>query len=52
MPKLKFRLKCSDCSRIGYLSRKNPKNDPDKMQLNKYCKWCKKSCLHKETKVK
>lgn len=52
MPKLKIRFKCFDCDRIGYLSRKNPKNDPDKLELKKYCKWCRKSVLHKEVKVK
>ncbi|WP_418843411.1 50S ribosomal protein L33, partial [Phascolarctobacterium succinatutens] len=25
-------------------------NDPDRIELNKYCKFCKKHTLHKETK--
>ena len=45
-----IRLQCSECKRINYLSRKNQKANPDKLELNKYCKWCKKTTVHKETK--
>ena len=31
-------------------TNKNKKNDPDRIELNKYCKFCKKHTLHKETK--
>ena len=26
------------------------KNDPDRLEMNKYCKFCRKHTLHKETK--
>jgi len=29
---------------------KNKKNDPDRIEMMKYCKFCKKETLHKETK--
>lgn len=29
---------------------KNKKNDPDRIEMRKYCKFCKKHTLHKETK--
>ncbi len=29
---------------------KNKKNSPDRLQMNKYCRFCKKHTLHKETK--
>ena len=29
---------------------KNKKNDPDRIEFSKYCKFCKKHTLHKETK--
>ena len=29
---------------------KNKKNTTDKLSLNKYCKWCNKSTVHKEEK--
>ncbi|MBR3639892.1 MAG: 50S ribosomal protein L33, partial [Clostridia bacterium] len=28
----------------------NKKNDPDRLELNKYCRFCRKHTLHKETK--
>ena len=34
----------------NYQTNKNKKNDPDRIELNKYCKFCKKHTLHKETK--
>lgn len=45
-----IRLQCSECARKNYLSRKNPKVNPDKLALKKYCKWCKKTTIHNETK--
>ncbi len=29
---------------------KNKKNDPERLQLNKYCPFCKKHTAHKESK--
>jgi large subunit ribosomal protein L33 len=29
---------------------KNKKNDPDRVEFSKYCKFCKKHTVHKETK--
>jgi large subunit ribosomal protein L33 len=29
---------------------KNKKNDPDRLELSKYCRWCHKHTAHKETK--
>ncbi len=33
-----------------YFITKNKKNNPDRIELNKYCKFCKKHTAHKETK--
>ena len=35
-------LMCEEC--------KNIKNTPEKLELNKYCKFCRKTTKHKETK--
>ena len=43
-------LACTDCKQRNYQTNKNKKNDPDRIELNKYCKFCKKHTLHKETK--
>ncbi|WP_391591642.1 LSU ribosomal protein L33p [[Mycoplasma] cavipharyngis] len=50
--KRSIRLKCSDCQEINYLTKKNSKKHPDKLELNKYCKRCQKTSVHKETKRK
>ncbi|MCX5777400.1 MAG: 50S ribosomal protein L33 [Candidatus Firestonebacteria bacterium] len=44
-------LVCSECKRKNYATAKNKKKNPDKLEMNKYCKWCKKHIVHKETKA-
>jgi len=43
-------LACQECKRRNYTTTKNKRNDPDRLELNKYCKWCKKHTLHREAK--
>ena len=43
-------LACTECKSRNYQANKNKKNDPDRIEFNKYCKFCKKHTLHKETK--
>ena len=43
-------LACTECKSRNYQTNKNKKNDPDRIEFNKYCKFCKKHTLHKETK--
>ncbi|MFH0846224.1 MAG: 50S ribosomal protein L33 [Patescibacteria group bacterium] len=45
-----IKLACQDCKRINYWSSKNKKLVVDKIEIKKYCKWCKKHTVHKETK--
>jgi large subunit ribosomal protein L33 len=42
-------LVCSVCKNQNYLSQKNKINTPDKLELKKFCKKCRKSTLHKES---
>jgi len=46
----KITLACSECKQRNYDSKKNKKNDPDRIEMKKYCKFCKKHTAHKETK--
>jgi large subunit ribosomal protein L33 len=44
-------LQCTECKRVNYNTRRNKKSpDSKKLELMKYCKFCKKHTLHKETK--
>lgn len=58
-PRILITLECVNCRlntekrRSGvsrYLSSKNRKNSPEKLELSKYCSYCKKHTLHKEIK--
>ena len=43
-------LSCTECKNRNYRTNKNKKNTPDRIEIKKYCKFCKKHTLHKETK--
>lgn len=43
-------LACTECKQRNYDTQKNRKNDADRIELKKYCRFCKKQTLHKETK--
>lgn len=43
-------LECTECKRRNYTTTKNKKNDPDRLELRKYCSHCKTHTLHRETK--
>lgn len=48
--RVKVTLVCTECKQRNYETKKNKKNDPDRLEMNKYCKFCRKHTLHKETK--
>ena len=48
--RVRVTLSCPECKQRNYNTTKNKKNDPDRIELMKYCKFCKKETLHKETK--
>ncbi len=43
-------LKCSECGERNYITTRNKKTHPNKMEIKKYCSRCKKETLHKEAK--
>ena len=43
-------MACTDCKQRNYQTSKNKKNDPNRIEMNKYCKFCQKQTLHRETK--
>jgi large subunit ribosomal protein L33 len=45
-----IKLACTKCKRINYWSSKNKRKVERKIELSKWCKWCKKKTPHKEAK--
>jgi large subunit ribosomal protein L33 len=43
-------LACVDCKRQNYTSEKSKLNTKDKLEVQKFCPYCKKQTNHKETK--
>ncbi|MCL1805160.1 MAG: 50S ribosomal protein L33 [Clostridiales bacterium] len=43
-------LACTDCKQRNYTTDKNKKNNPDRLELKKYCKFCKTQTVHRETR--
>lgn len=48
--RVRVTLACTECQQRNYNTMKNKKNTPDRLEMNKYCKFCKKHTLHRETK--
>lgn len=43
-----FLMRCTVCGEENYLTEKNKKNTPDRIEQNKFCPKCRKQTLHKE----
>ena len=48
--RVKVTLECIECKQRNYDTMKNKKNDPERMELKKYCRFCRRMTDHKETK--
>ncbi|MDR0325564.1 MAG: 50S ribosomal protein L33 [Oscillospiraceae bacterium] len=48
--RVRITLSCGECKQRNYNTMKNKKNDPDRLEMNKYCRFCRKHTPHKETK--
>ena len=44
-------LACTECKRRNYTTTKNKKTNTEKLELTKYCRFCRKNTAHKEGKV-
>lgn len=58
-PRIAVTLECTECRQNGekrssgvsrYLTSKNRRNTPEKLEILKYCRYCNKHTNHKETK--
>ncbi|HEC23184.1 MAG TPA: 50S ribosomal protein L33 [Chloroflexi bacterium] len=43
-------LECTECGERNYTTEKNRRNDPQRLELRKYCRRCRQHTLHRETK--
>ena len=48
--RVNIQLECTECKRRNYSTEKNKKNTTGRLELKKYCRFCKKTTVHKETK--
>ena len=44
-------LECTECGEQTYLTNKNKRHNPDRLELKKYCPRCRKATLHRETLI-
>ena len=47
---VKITLACTECKQRNYNKEKKKENSPDRLEMKKYCRFCKKHTLHRETK--
>jgi len=43
-------MQCTECKSKNYITYKSKTNTTGRVELKKYCKFCKKHTAHKETK--
>jgi large subunit ribosomal protein L33 len=46
----KITMACVDCKERNYITKKNRRNDPDRIELKKFCPRCGKHTSHRETR--
>jgi len=43
-------LACSACKRRNYTTTRNKRKNPNKLEIKKYCPFCRSHQIHKETR--
>lgn len=43
-------LACTECKRRNYHTQKNKKNTTGRLELRKYCRWCRSHQVHREAR--
>jgi large subunit ribosomal protein L33 len=43
-------LACTECKRRNYQTMKSKRNSPDRIEFKKYCRWCGRHTVHRETR--
>ncbi len=50
MMRVNLTLACTECGERNYISTKNKRTNPERIEMKKYCSRDKKHTLHRETK--
>ena len=48
--RVRITLECTECHQRNYNLTKEKKNHPERMETKKYCRFCQRHTVHKETK--
>ncbi|MCK9478789.1 MAG: 50S ribosomal protein L33 [Firmicutes bacterium] len=48
--RVRITLECTECRQRNYDKMKSKTNTPARLELSKYCRFCRKHTTHKETK--
>ena len=43
-------LACTECRERNYTTEKNRRNDPERLELKKFCPRCRQRRVHRETR--
>jgi len=43
-------LACTECRQRNYTTKKNKRNDPERLELKKFCPHCRQAVAHRETR--
>ena len=46
----KITLACTECKERNYITKKNRRNSPDRLDMKKYCPRCNSHTGHRETR--
>ncbi len=46
----KITLACEQCKERNYITNKNRRNNPDRLEMKKHCPRCNQHTVHRETR--
>ncbi|MFH1737719.1 MAG: 50S ribosomal protein L33 [bacterium] len=50
MPREHIIVACTECKQRNYSSLKNKRTHPERLELKKYCRFCGRHTVHRETR--
>ena len=48
--RVRITMACTECKSRNYTTMKNKKNTADRLEMSKFCKFCNKHTVHRESK--